>query len=267
MTRSGSSAPDCASRPQNRPHGWPTFTSRSCLLRARPCFQNDRKIAQIASEAFDGERLDAVITTVEIDPASRAPANVRIERFVAHSPVLDGAACFVCHAGMGIIQKALAHGVPVVAVPFGRDQPEVARRVEVARAGVRLPALQARPCSPPNDRPRRDQPPTGSSAHRRRIRSSRGREPPPTRSRHSHAPPPTPAPIEARGRTNTNARCSPLTRATRRPVPRRRTAIRRRSRLRSSSPSGSVRYPDAPPGAPPYGRSCAPRNPRPLEHG
>jgi UDP:flavonoid glycosyltransferase YjiC (YdhE family) len=41
---------------------------------------------------------------------------------------------------MGVTQKALAHGVPVVAVPFGRDQPEVARRVEVAQAGVRLPA-------------------------------------------------------------------------------------------------------------------------------
>lgn len=41
---------------------------------------------------------------------------------------------------MGITQKALSHGVPVVAVPFRRDQPEVARRVEVARAGVRLPA-------------------------------------------------------------------------------------------------------------------------------
>jgi UDP:flavonoid glycosyltransferase YjiC (YdhE family) len=40
---------------------------------------------------------------------------------------------------MGVTQKALAAGVPVVAVPFGRDQPEVARRVEVAGAGVRLP--------------------------------------------------------------------------------------------------------------------------------
>ena len=51
----------------------------------------------------------------------------------------------VCHAGMGITQKALAHGVPVVAVPFGRDQPEVARRVEFARAGVRLPARRLSP--------------------------------------------------------------------------------------------------------------------------
>jgi UDP:flavonoid glycosyltransferase YjiC (YdhE family) len=46
---------------------------------------------------------------------------------------------------MGITQKALAHGVPVVAVPFGRDQPEVARRVEVAGAGVRLPKGQLTP--------------------------------------------------------------------------------------------------------------------------
>ena len=46
---------------------------------------------------------------------------------------------------MGITQKALAHGVPVVAVPFGRDQPEVARRVEVAGAGVRLPARKLSP--------------------------------------------------------------------------------------------------------------------------
>ena len=44
------------------------------------------------------------------------------------------------HAGMGATQKALAHGVPVCAVPFGRDQLEVARRVEVAHAGTRLAA-------------------------------------------------------------------------------------------------------------------------------
>ena len=50
----------------------------------------------------------------------------------------------VCHGGQGITQKALAAGVPVVAVPFGRDQLEVARRVEVAGAGIRLPAPKLR---------------------------------------------------------------------------------------------------------------------------
>ena len=46
----------------------------------------------------------------------------------------------ICHGGMGITQKALAHGVPVCVVPFGRDQFEFARRVAVARAGTLLPA-------------------------------------------------------------------------------------------------------------------------------
>jgi UDP:flavonoid glycosyltransferase YjiC (YdhE family) len=35
--------------------------------------------------------------------------------------------------------------VPVCAVPFGRDQFEVARRVEVAGAGARLPATRLSP--------------------------------------------------------------------------------------------------------------------------
>jgi UDP:flavonoid glycosyltransferase YjiC (YdhE family) len=40
---------------------------------------------------------------------------------------------------MGIVQKTIAAGVPLVAVPFGRDQPEVARRVTEAHAGVAVP--------------------------------------------------------------------------------------------------------------------------------
>ena len=133
--------------PPSEPPAWLADVHRPLvLITCSTLFQNDRKIPQIACQAFDGEPLDAVITTVEIDPAGFSPPpNVRIERFVPHSPVLDRAACVVCHAGMGITQQALAHGVPVVAIPFGRDQPEVARRVEVARAGVRLPASKLTP--------------------------------------------------------------------------------------------------------------------------
>ena len=50
-------------------------------------------------------------------------------------PILERADCVVCHGGMGITQKALAAGVPVCVVPFGREQFEVARHVEVAGAG------------------------------------------------------------------------------------------------------------------------------------
>jgi UDP:flavonoid glycosyltransferase YjiC (YdhE family) len=65
--------------------------------------------------------------------------------FAPHAPLLDRAACAITHGGMGATQKALARGVPVCAVPFGRDQLEVARRVEVARAGTRLPAKRLSP--------------------------------------------------------------------------------------------------------------------------
>ena len=68
-----------------------------------------------------------------------AAPTVRVERFVAHGPVLERAAAVVCHGGMGIVQKAIAAGVPIVAVPFGRDQPEVARRITGSGAGVAVP--------------------------------------------------------------------------------------------------------------------------------
>jgi MGT family glycosyltransferase len=109
-------------------------------------FQNDGKLAQVALEAISGEDVEVVVTTAGVDPASfTPPPNARIERFVPHRPVLERAACVVCHGGMGITQKALASGVPVCVVPFGRDQFEVARHVEVAGAGTRLPGSRLRP--------------------------------------------------------------------------------------------------------------------------
>jgi MGT family glycosyltransferase len=133
--------------PAAEPPAWLASLERPVVLvTCSTLFQNDRRLAEVACEAFAGEPFDVVITTADVDASTLTPPpNVRIERFVPHSPVLERAACVVCHAGMGITQKALAHGVPVVAVPFGRDQPEVARRVEVCGAGVRLPRRQLDP--------------------------------------------------------------------------------------------------------------------------
>ncbi|CAN5243105.1 glycosyltransferase [soil metagenome] len=109
-------------------------------------FQNDRKLVETAFEALAGEDVNIVATTGAADPSGfTPPPNARVVRFLPHRPVLERANCVVCHGGMGITQKALAAGVPVCAVPFGRDQFEVARRVEVAGAGTRLPALRLRP--------------------------------------------------------------------------------------------------------------------------
>ncbi|MDQ4145889.1 MAG: glycosyltransferase [Actinomycetota bacterium] len=105
-------------------------------------FQNDGKLVSAAVEAFgEDDDVHVVVTTAGVDPNEfGAPANFTIRSLVPHTPVLKRAACVVCHGGMGITQKALSFGVPVCAVPFGRDQFEVARRVESCGAGVRLPA-------------------------------------------------------------------------------------------------------------------------------
>jgi MGT family glycosyltransferase len=101
--------------------------------------QGDGGLVGVALEGLPAAGMSVLATTAAHDPgAFAAPAGSRVVRFVAHEAVLERAACVVCHGGLGITQKALAAGVPVVVVPFGRDQAETARRVEWARAGVRL---------------------------------------------------------------------------------------------------------------------------------
>ena len=109
-------------------------------------FLDDGRLVTTAFEALRDEPVFVLATLPAGDPgAFRVPPNARLERFLPHSAILPRAAVAITHGGMGATQKALAHGVPVCAVPFARDQFEVARRVEVAGAGARLPAKQLTP--------------------------------------------------------------------------------------------------------------------------
>jgi MGT family glycosyltransferase len=104
-------------------------------------FQDDGRLIKIALQALADQPFHVVATVPAGDPTSyTVPGNTHVERFLPHHLVLDRSICAVTHGGMGATQKALARGVPVCAVPFGRDQREVARRVESAGAGTRLPA-------------------------------------------------------------------------------------------------------------------------------
>ncbi|MBS1154000.1 MAG: Zeaxanthin glucosyl transferase, partial [Myxococcaceae bacterium] len=109
-------------------------------------YQNDGRLIEAALAALADQPVRVVATTASLDPAAfKVPANARVERFLPHGPLLQQAACVVCHGGMGITQKALAAGVPVCVVPFGRDQLEVARHVEVTQAGTRLSPARLSP--------------------------------------------------------------------------------------------------------------------------
>jgi MGT family glycosyltransferase len=75
-----------------------------------------------------------------VDPARlQPPPNVVLERFVPHAAVLPHAAVVVTHAGHGTVMAALAAGVPVVCMPMGRDQPDVALRVQRHGTGISVP--------------------------------------------------------------------------------------------------------------------------------
>jgi MGT family glycosyltransferase len=137
----------CAWDPPADPPGWlEQITEPIVLVNTSTEFQNDGRLVQVALEALAEEPVAVVATLPTGDPSDfQPPANAHVERFIPHGIVLERAACAVTHGGMGSTQKALAHGVPVCAVPFGRDQLEVARRVEVAHAGTRLPASRLNP--------------------------------------------------------------------------------------------------------------------------
>jgi MGT family glycosyltransferase len=70
--------------------------------------------------------------------ALHAPPNVTVVPSAPHSLVLQGAAASVSHGGHGTVIKSLAAGVPVVCMPVGRDQPDVASRLVATGAGVRI---------------------------------------------------------------------------------------------------------------------------------
>jgi MGT family glycosyltransferase len=81
------------------------------------------------------------VTLAEYVPAGALgdlPANVTVSGYVRHAAVLPHADLLVTHAGLGSVVAALAHGVPMVALPLDRDQPDNARALVRMGAGVAL---------------------------------------------------------------------------------------------------------------------------------
>jgi UDP:flavonoid glycosyltransferase YjiC (YdhE family) len=67
------------------------------------------------------------------------PGNVTVRSFVAHERVLPHMSAVVCHGGLSTITASLAHGVPLLCIPQGRDQPSNADQVTASGAGRSVP--------------------------------------------------------------------------------------------------------------------------------
>jgi zeaxanthin glucosyltransferase len=57
------------------------------------------------------------------------PSNAIVVRSAPQIELLKGAALCITHAGLNTTLESLAHGVPMVAIPIGYDQPGTAARI------------------------------------------------------------------------------------------------------------------------------------------
>jgi UDP:flavonoid glycosyltransferase YjiC (YdhE family) len=90
-----------------------------------------------------------VLVTVgsHIDPAEYGPqpTNVTVERFIPQAEVLPHCALVVSHGGSGSVIGALAHGLPMVVLPMGADQPHNAARCVDLGVGRALDPMELTP--------------------------------------------------------------------------------------------------------------------------
>lgn len=85
--------------------------------------------------------VDAALTLgPAVEPSAvRVPDGVEVLTVADHDRLMPGCAAVVSHGGLGTVLRALAHGVPLLLLPLGRDQAFNASRVEHFDAGIRLP--------------------------------------------------------------------------------------------------------------------------------
>jgi UDP:flavonoid glycosyltransferase YjiC (YdhE family) len=111
-------------------------------------FGRSDRLLVLGSEHFDFRSIQAVaairvhaLVTLgsALDPVEfAAPAHVFLVRSAPHDRLFADSSVVVTHAGLGTVTRALAHGVPLVCMPMGRDQDDVAARVVEHGAGVRI---------------------------------------------------------------------------------------------------------------------------------
>jgi MGT family glycosyltransferase len=92
-------------------------------------------------EGLRGERLNLVVTVGrDQDPAQFGPQpeHVRVERYIPLSLLLPHCAVVVCQAGFSTTVAALGHGLPLVLIPLGADQPLVAQQAAHLNVGLVL---------------------------------------------------------------------------------------------------------------------------------
>lgn len=115
------------------------------LVAMSSTFQDQADCLQRVIDGLAALPVCGIVTTGQaIDPGVLRPShNVTVVAAAPHSEVLKHTKVVVTHGGHGTIVRALAAGVPIVALPQGRDQADNAARVTARGAGVTLKSTAA----------------------------------------------------------------------------------------------------------------------------
>lgn len=127
--------------PETKPEWVSDLPAPKILISISTEMQDDGAIIDTALRALSDQQGSIIVTTAALDPDEfdASHENVHITKFLPHAQVIPDMDLVITHGGMGTTQRALAAGVPVCVIPWGRDQSETARRVEVSGAGTMLP--------------------------------------------------------------------------------------------------------------------------------
>jgi UDP:flavonoid glycosyltransferase YjiC (YdhE family) len=94
-------------------------------------YNKGRRLRGTMLEALGDLDADVLMTVGrDVDPSDidGVPANVRLERYVPQSLVLERASLVISHGGLGTMLGSVYAGVPMVLIAIGADQPMNARR-------------------------------------------------------------------------------------------------------------------------------------------
>ncbi len=120
---------------------WPEADARPLVVASLSAtFQDQRGVLQRIIAALGTLPVRGLVTLGPAMAGERfdLPPNVVAVPSAPHGQLFPHAAALVTHAGHGTVMRALAHGVPLLCLPMGRDQDDNAARVVARGAGLRL---------------------------------------------------------------------------------------------------------------------------------
>lgn len=127
--------------PANWSRNYPERPLALVSLSTSYMYQQEQVVQHLcdACAALDVEALVTTGPTHSPDTLDMAD-NVTAVEFIPHDALLPDTDLLVNHAGHGTVMAGVTHGVPMLCLPMGRDQPDVADQVAILGLGAVLEA-------------------------------------------------------------------------------------------------------------------------------